>query len=113
MLTHRPTHRALQRRQDRLDPSPHLVAKHFCASHRRSIAPQSRLTSETRPSNQARKSGRQQRLLCAGPSTLTTAALRAGRFTQGEPNVPVRRIALWAAIAAADVVVDRDWKSGR
>jgi hypothetical protein len=41
-------------------------------------------------------------------STRATAALRDGRFpTARDPHVPFRRIVLWAAVAAADVAVDR------
>jgi len=41
-------------------------------------------------------------------STRATAALRSGRFpTARDPHVPFRRIVLWAAVAAADVAVDR------
>jgi hypothetical protein len=55
-------------------------------------------------------------------STRATAALRDGRFpTARDPHVPFRRIVLWAAVAAADVAVDRaccdpnspnTWRSG-
>lgn len=50
MITHRPSHRALHRRQNRLDPSPHLVTENRSPSHDRIIQPEHASTSETRPS---------------------------------------------------------------
>src|ERR1039457_4174800 len=50
MLSHRPAHSAFHRRQQRLDPSPHLIAEQRHTSHCCSIAPKRRSTLETRPS---------------------------------------------------------------
>ena len=46
---HRLAHRTLQRREQRLDPSPHLIAEHCRTRHPHSITGQARSTTETRP----------------------------------------------------------------
>ena len=49
VVAHRPAHRTLHRRQDRLDLGPHLIAQHHCSAHVPSIKPKPRSTLETRP----------------------------------------------------------------
>jgi hypothetical protein len=51
MITHRPAHRPLHRRQNRLDLVPHRIAEHRRPRHAPSIKPETRSTLETRPSS--------------------------------------------------------------
>src|ERR1017187_9961475 len=103
MLAHRPAHSAFHRRQQRLDPSPHLIAEQRHTSHCCSIAPKRRSTLETRPSQPqswvwSLSSAYLSKMCGCGPSSYL---VKDAPFHSGGLASPLRVHTAWRAAPSA------------